>query len=376
VRTGGQLIRQRPAGASPIVVSPSGVPCKDFSVSPDGTLVAMVYDQQPESVVVVPSNGGPPRVIYTALPNEPLAFTAISPDNQWVAFSKAATGSDLIVVSTAPPHLPVLVTPGRPMVSALGPSRWSFSPDSRFIAVVGELTTAGRSELRVFDLSSRLSTVLLSASQAAMGGGAKEVGWSDSGTILVRATLSTGGAAPINQILTCERTGPCSPLPGDPGNGITSVGGMAVAPDGTFLVYLGNQRTGYSDLYRISSRGGLSTRILQNPTTTGRVSPSSLVVSRDGQRVAFLADFASASSFFDAYVMPASGATVLQPVVVATGNQSIESLVFSPTSNAVAFRFRAGSSGTYGAYQANLTTPAQSPVLLQVAPVSEIEWSR
>ncbi|MBE2253431.1 MAG: hypothetical protein IAE78_28140 [Myxococcus sp.] len=335
----------------------------------------MIYDQQPETVVVAPSGGGSEQLIYTALLNEALSAPIISPDNQWVAFTKGSTGSDLMVVSVAPPHLPIRATPGRQQVSGLGPSRYAFSPDSRSIAVTGDLAVSGRLDLRVFSLTTQLETILISASEVVAGGGVREIGWSNPGTLLARASL-LATPSQTHQIVTCAVAGPCSLLPGDPGNGVTTVGAMAVAPDGAFLVYTGNQRTGFVDLYRISTLGGLSTRIVQSPTQAGRIGNSSLVISRDSQRVAFVADFANPMSFFDVYVIPAAGATAVQPLVVATASQAIDTLEFSPTATSLAFRLRMAATGPYGAFRTvNLTTPGQSPVLLQASPVVDLRWS-
>jgi Tol biopolymer transport system component len=374
VRTGGQVLRQRPPGSTSMLVSAMGQVTKDFAVSPDGTLVAFVYDAAPETLAIVSSAGGPERVIYTALSGESLSFATISPDNQWVAFVKSGVGFDLFVVSTSPPHLSFRATPTRLPMSSLGPSRWAFSPNSRALAIIGDLTTDGTNELHVFDLMLRTNTTLVSSSQAASGGGPRELGWTNAGKVITRATLGSA-TTPVSQIYTCEVSGTCAPLPGDPGNGVTSVSTMAVSPDGTLIVYSGNQRTGFSDLYRISSLGGLSTRILQSPASTARVGVGSIVISPNNQSVAFLGDFTNMSSLFDLYVIPATGVAVVQALVGATGTQAIDTLRFSPGSTSLAFRMRTSSSGPYAAYQTRSFAMApQSPLLLQAAPVNDLSW--
>ena len=362
-----QIFRQAPAGAAAMPFSVVPPRSNDFAISDDGALAVISYDQQADTLKAVPTAGGTEVTLHTTPSGQQLTGPVISPDKQWVAFMQgnaSRVGFDLFAVRTSGASAAVRVSPPRGPTLNLQPTQWAFSQNSRYLAVVGDFAANGVYELHVYELTSNTLTPLMTAAQIGTSEGVRDLGWSNTGQLLVRAKL---GTVP-SEIYTCAPAGPCTLISGDPGNGTTTVGAMAVSPDGTVFVYTGDQRAaGVQDPYKMSTTGGASTRLATDAPANRRVGSGTMIISRDNARVAFTANYASAmSTLYDVYVLPMAGGATLQPLVIAGATQEFYALCFSPASNALAFRSDQTLNSTFEAFRlADFTTPNQTPVLLQ-----------
>ncbi len=341
-----------------------------FAVSTAGTLVLLTYDGNVDTISLKPTDGGAERFLYNSATGTGIQNAQLSPDNTQIAFLEGgAAGYDLLVIPTSGAATPRRASPMRASATnLLNAADFSFSPDSRYLAVSGDFTVNTIFELHVFDLSTGVRAALVTATNATTGGGAFEFGWTNTGQVVVRAALN--GAPPRLQL--CTVTGTCTPLPGT--TTTSTVSSLALSPDGTFAVYASNERgvTSAYDLYRVPSAGGTPVRLVADVPTGWRPMADSLVISPNGQ---WVTTFTTAAL----YVFSTAGGSPLTQLFVPANTVGIFGPAFSPTSTALAFRSDIVLDGSYDVYRlVDFTTAGQTPILLQYTQggnISELRWT-
>ena len=377
-----QVYRQAPAGTASVAFSAATPRVNDFAISDDGTLAVLSYDQQSDTLKAVPTAGGTETTLNVSPSGHQITGPVLSPNKQWVAFQQGngnSAGFDLFVVPTDASTAAFQVSPPRGVTLNLQPTQWAFSPNSRYLALTGDFTSNGVYELWVYDLMLSTLTPLLTGTQIGTSEGARDLGWSSGNQVLTRAKLMTSPS----EIYTCPPAGPCALIAGEAGNGVTTVGAMAVSPDGTTIVFTGDQRlAGVADLYKVPATGGTATRLASDAAASKRVLSGSIVISPNNAYVTFLGNYVNAANLYDLYVLPMTGGstTALQPLISVVANQDVFAMSFSPASDQLAFRADFAVNGTFEAFRlADFVTPNQTPVVLQGLPnggnVADVKWT-
>ena len=75
--------------------------------------------------------------------------------------------------------------------NTLGPTSLSFSPDSRYLAVLGDFNTNGLDELHVFDVLTGVRTAIVTPAT----GNVASFGWTGATQLVLRANLAFRGVA-------------------------------------------------------------------------------------------------------------------------------------------------------------------------------------
>ncbi len=151
---GTALATVSPAGGTPISIA-SGVPPGEFSISPDGHWVAYLVsidNETPGTLWIAPTAGGSPIQVATnvapilaaafygnGLGSGARAGWVFSPDSSQLAFlgnvGSTGTGGSLGGLWLVP------VPPGKPVEVAQFAGAFDFSPDSRYLAFLGDSVT-------------------------------------------------------------------------------------------------------------------------------------------------------------------------------------------------------------------------------------------
>lgn len=255
--------------------------------SPHGRRVAYVQSprrvggsERPESLFVVPEDGGPARFVAVVADPHSLAW---SPDGQWLAL---VSGNDQFAVGTAQlgnkgPSVIVLVPVAAGRIVPITRNRAlnvspAWSPDSRHVLFVSNRDGArdvysiriGGSGLPIGD-PSRLTTGL----------NAHSISLSADGTRLAYSVYTSRANVwalplPVAGSVSADRATQIT-------TGNQTVEEMALSPDGRWL-YFDSDRSGNADIYRMPVAGGEAEQLTTNPADD--FSPS---VSPDGRWVAF-----------------------------------------------------------------------------------------
>jgi eukaryotic-like serine/threonine-protein kinase len=300
--------------------------------SPDGRQVAFVkstpeYREGPDSISVMPPDGGPSR--FVALVLDPHSLTW-SPDRRWLAFvsgnasfavgtaSFGNKGPSAIVLVPAVGGAPVSVTDN----AALNVSP-VWTPDSRHILFVSNRD--GARDVYVVRLGNS-GRPLGKPSRLTTGLNAHSISLSADGTRLAYAVYTSHAnvwAIPI------PTDGPVSV---DRATQITTgnqtVEGMTVSPDERWL-YFDSDRSGNADIYRIPLGGGEPQQLTTNPADD--FGPN---VSPDGRWVAF---HSLRFGTRDIFVMPAEGGEA-QRVTDDPGEE--RNAIWSPDGQSLSYELR------------------------------------
>jgi Tol biopolymer transport system component len=339
-----------------------------ISVSDDGTTIVINYDATLDELVIVPTDGGTERSLHTTVSGVSVLSPLLSPDKTQVAYTEGnanVLGFDLMVIPSNGTGTARRASPLRSSTNLLNVSAFSFSPDSRYLAALGDFTVDGNNELHVFDLVMGTTTALVNALNSTAGNNSRDFGWTSTGQVLVRAALNGGPT----RLHLCTVAGTCTPLPGTTTTAIVS--SLAVSRDGTLAIYASNERgTGAYDLYRVPTAGGTPARIAPDAPSNWRPAADSLVISPNGQWVT------AQSTTGAVYVFATAGGSALTPLYTATGTVAVFSPTFSANSGYLAFRADITTNGSYDLYRmADLVTPNQAPVLMQAGDVTELRWT-
>jgi hypothetical protein len=370
------ISRQSPIGTPPQQVSPGTRRMNGISVSDDGTMAVGSADATTDELMVLSLSGGTPISLRTSPSSVSILGPVLSPNKQWVAYTEgntSALGFDLFVVAAMASSTPRRATPLRNTAVApnlLNVGTYAFSPDSRYLAAMGDYTNDGVFELSVFDTVSGTITQPITIPAAGVGQNSREFGWTNTGSIVVRAALNGS----TTRLHVCTVSGSCTPLAGT--TTTATVTNLAVSKDGTFAVYASNERSSTAyDLYRVSTAGGAPTRLLPDVPTGWRPTTDSMLVSPDG---AFVTSIIGASSSQDLYVFSTSGGSPLTPMWTSPVMVAILSPTWAANSAHLAFRADLVTDGSYDVWRLpDLRTPGQ-PVLMQSSQggdVIELRWT-
>jgi Tol biopolymer transport system component len=343
-------------------------------VSDDGQLLVGSADATTDELMLISLSGGTNTTLRTSPSSVSILGPEISPNKQWVAYTEGNTGStgfDLFVISAAG-GAPRRATPPRGQITPNlhNVSTYAFSPDSRYLAAMGDYVSDGVFELSVFDTVTGAITQPITTTTAGTGQSSREFGWTNTGQLVVRAALNGN----ITRLHLCSVTGPCVPLPGTPTLG--AVNNLSVSRDGTFAVYSSDERMAlHFDLYRVATSGGVPVRISPDVPNGWRPAADSMFISPNGAWVTSLGNTGAGQGL---YVFSTTGGSPLTPLWTLPSLVAVLSLTWAPNSAHLAFRSDLVTDGSYDAYRLSDLVAPSTPILVQSSQggdVVELRWT-
>jgi hypothetical protein len=305
-----------PGGAADKLATGTGYTVgANFDATPDGTKIAFTADSTVAGrydLWVAAGDGSTPTMLVQGMTAIEIADLAISPDGSKVAYraDSAALNNayDLYVVATAGGGNPVKVSPARTAGSVAAQQNvsrfYSWSKDSKYLAFTGDLTKDTFEQAYAVDTTAAVPAAVELVKQNEIGvqaagiQGLRDVPLFDANdNIIFRARLTAGNVA--FALYTATPAGVRTPLAVAPKRADASdadIGPFAITPNGASIVFTADAPTilGYN----------LFASPLANPTPTNLTNLAAaghpsffapLTISPDGTKVAFLANFKSAT---------------------------------------------------------------------------------
>lgn len=371
--------------ASP-VVQVSAFPRRGngFAVSNDGTFAVLGYDATTDELMVLSRDGGADLSLRVSGSSISMLEPVLSPDKSQLAWmegnsSTGGPGFDLFVMPTNASATARKASPTRATATTINNVvTYAFSPDSRYVASMGDYSVDGAYELHVFDLQSGAFTSIVSPLNATAGQSSRDFGWTSTGQLLVRAAL--GGAT--TRLHLCTVTGSCAPLAGTTVS--ATVGNLAVSKDGTFAVYSSNERgVGAYELYKVPAAGGTPVRITPDGLPSSwRPQVDSVVLSPDGLWVSAQTGAGLTTDGgvnVGLYVFSTNGGSGGTPLYVASGTVAVFDPAFDVDSSALFFRADIHLNGSYDLFKLpSLTAPGTPLTVLFTngGDITQFLWTR
>ena len=336
-----------------------GVDVTAFDVSPNGSKTVYASDATVKGRydLRIASADGSGAGLLVALKNggRAVSLARYAPDAKNVAFvsdDATAGAKDVYVVALAGGTPAALISPtrGAGTASKLNADQVVFSRDGRYVAITGDFLVDNVFQLWIYDTVATTLTEIVSSADVGMpsggpGGVTNPIAWDAAGRLYFTASLGTDGAPSAFRLYMATAAAGKQVVPGTLTNA-EQVGSFGVSPDGNTLVASITDAMGaypYA-LYTLPAGGGATIAILPlnyvynaaNPTPNPDFAKP-MVFSPDGTKIAFVADYQSANTDNDLFVVANQpNSTPVRLYHVTTGRDA-KWIAWSLASTRVAF---------------------------------------
>ena len=375
-----------------------------FDVTPDHSKVVVAADLTVTGrfdLVVANRDGSSPTTLVALPADADVTEVSISPDGTKVAYVADADldgAADAYVVSIDG-GTPRKVSPERAIANdtALRVSTFSWSPDSKYIAVVADFTVDKKNEVFVTDTTVAQAPVPVLAEAAIPALGTRSsVGantslrpfWASGGKVCFKGDM--GVTAP-NFRLFCVHPdgsgfGELPNLPAAP----ALIGNYGISPDGATLAFSADSvaQPGAYEIFTMPSDGSLPPTLITSGTLTAATGTNRgpnftlpLLFSPDATLIAFVGDLA-VDNRNELYVVPVAGGGEMRVAVVGPdgdANRDVQAFAWSPHSTALAFIGDHAADNDFELFFVpSVTMMDQTPVLVRGVPksgdIADLVW--
>jgi len=305
-----------------------------FAVSADGSKVAFAADSTMSGrfdLFLAAADGGSPVTVLTATNATSIAF---SPDGMKLAFTAdrdVAGQLDVYVVDAAANSTPVRVSPARNN-AALDANLIAWSPDSKYLAMVGDFTTDGLFVLWTVDTTAATPAPVQIVPDADVQPTTTPKGvlspgprWTSNTKVVFYGALAAAGDRHI-YVATADTAGyaelaSTSLTRGDASKAEAHVFG--ISPDRSKIVFSADGETATAfDLYVANADGsGSATRLTTGTMPAGRdiYGFDEVTFSPDATKVALDADWGTVDNKYEPYVVALDGSGAHRVTVMPVG---------------------------------------------------------